>query len=267
MSVSAVRRTALMVFAAMWLAGGHGMAAPPAAPFKPRPLSAFERRKAELLLSAKLSCLGCHELKGSGGRIAPSLTDVAARRSPDYILAMITNPQGVAPGTIMPRLSMNDGLRELIVNYLLQPDGSLTSTVTDTGGRAGAASPPPGTASPTAGAASPRPGTASPTAGDAAALYDRFCGPCHGARGGGDGVNAAFLAVRPTEHASRTAMSTRSDDALFDTIFSGGYVMNRSNFMPPFGATLTRDQIWGLVRHIRALCRCEGPSWSRDNAR
>jgi hypothetical protein len=59
-------------------------------------------------------------------------------------------------------------------------------------------------------------------------------------------------------------MARRSDDALFDTIFSGGYIMNRSNFMPPFGATLTRDEIRGLVGHIRTLCRCQGPAWSRD---
>jgi mono/diheme cytochrome c family protein len=58
-------------------------------------------------------------------------------------------------------------------------------------------------------------------------------------------------------------MSERSDDALFDTIFAGGYVMNRSNFMPPFGLTLSRDQIWSLVRYIRTLCACEGPAWSR----
>ena len=55
----------------------------------------------------------------------------------------------------------------------------------------------------------------------------------------------------------------RSDDALFDTIFAGGYVMNRSNLMPPFGLTLTRDQIWSLLRYIRTLCVCEGPTWSR----
>jgi hypothetical protein len=59
-------------------------------------------------------------------------------------------------------------------------------------------------------------------------------------------------------------MSRRSDDALFDTIFAGGYIMNRSNLMPPFGETLSREQIWLLVRHIRTLCRCQGPEWARD---
>ena len=59
-------------------------------------------------------------------------------------------------------------------------------------------------------------------------------------------------------------MSARPDDSLFDTIAAGGAVMNRSPRMPAFGATLSAAEIRALVRHIRTLCRCEGPSWSRD---
>jgi mono/diheme cytochrome c family protein len=99
----------------------------------------------------------------------------------------------------------------------------------------------------------------------AASLYARSCAPCHGVRGGGDGYNAPFLPVRPTAHADKTYMSRRSDDALFDVIYAGGYIMNRSNRMPPFGQTLAREQIWSLVRYLRTLCACEGPAWSRDN--
>ena len=118
-----------------------------------------------------------------------------------------------------------------------------------------------------AGAADPAPRARTPPpegGAEAATAYGRYCGPCHGTEGQGDGPNAPFLPVRPSAHASAARMSARSDDALFDTIFSGGYVMNRSNLMPPFGATLTRDQIWGLVRYIRTLCRCQGPAWSRE---
>ncbi len=235
----------MAVCAAALLAVSPTLAGPSPAPFKPRQLSAFERRKAELLLDAKLPCRGCHELNGSGGRIAPRLTDVRARRSSDYIYAMIGDPQSTVPGTIMPRLPMDDRTRELIANYLLQLDASPPRV--DAAGSA------------------VRPQAAAPAAGDAATLYGRFCAPCHGARGAGDGFNAAFLPVRPTPHASQAYMSTRSDDALFDTIAAGGYIMNRSNLMPPFGATLAREQIRALVRYIRLLCRCEGPAWSRDN--
>jgi hypothetical protein len=62
-------------------------------------------------------------------------------------------------------------------------------------------------------------------------------------------------------------MSTRSDDALYDAIAAGGLVMNRSPRMPAFGASLTPDEIQSLVRHIRELCGCQAPAWSRDGAR
>ena len=60
-------------------------------------------------------------------------------------------------------------------------------------------------------------------------------------------------------------MSARPDDALYDAIAVGGYIMGRSNRMPPYGETLSREQIRALVRHLRTLCACEGPAWSRDN--
>ena len=59
-------------------------------------------------------------------------------------------------------------------------------------------------------------------------------------------------------------MAARPDDALYDTISGGGAIMNRSPRMPAYGTTLTPAQIRAVVRHIRALCQCSGPSWSTD---
>jgi mono/diheme cytochrome c family protein len=218
--------------------------APPGPLFNPRPLSAFDRAKAEWLLRNRLPCLGCHELGGEGGRIGPSLSELKRVRPPDYVYAMIRDPQGTVPGTLMPRVPMSQATLELIAGHLVQREPTRSSA--------------PPVVPPAAGSEPAQPGTP-------AALYARSCAPCHGARGGGDGPNARFLPVRPTVHADSASMSTRSDDALFDAISAGGYVMNRSNRMPPFGETLTREQIWGLVRHLRKLCTCEGPAWSRDN--
>lgn len=218
--------------------------APGSPPFHPRPLSAFDRAKAEWLLHNRLPCLGCHELGGEGGRIGPSLSELKRLRPPDYVYAMIRDPQRTVPGTVMPRVPMGQATLELIASYLVQREPPRTSAAP--------------ILPPAAGSEQAQPGTA-------AALYARTCAPCHGARGGGDGPNARFLPVRPTVHADSAYMSTRSDDALFDAISAGGYVMNRSNRMPPFGQTLTREQIWGLVRQLRVLCGCEGPAWSRDN--
>jgi len=211
--------------------------------FSPRPLSTFQQSKAESLLRNRLSCLGCHELGGEGGRVGPSLSDLKRIRTPDYVYRMIRDPQGTAPHTIMPRVPMTQATLELIASYLVQRE-------------------------PTAGPPSRQP---APPASDlaepvsAAALYGRFCAPCHGVGGRGDGYNAEFLPVRPTAHADSAYMSRRPDDALFDATYAGGYIMNRSNRMPPFGQTLTREQVWGLVRYLRRLCRCEGPAWSRDD--
>jgi hypothetical protein len=43
--------------------------------------------------------------------------------------------------------------------------------------------------------------------------------------------------------------------------------MNRSPRMPAFGGSLTPDEIHSLVRHIRELCDCQGPTWARDGGR
>ena len=204
-------------------------------------LSAFSQRKAEALFRDHLPCLGCHRLNGEGGTIGPDLTTVRQRRSPAYIAAMVADPQRVVPGSAMPRTKMPESTRNLLVRYLSALPGA-----------AGTPDPVPVT------------GPAPQPPPDGAALYARWCAACHGATGRGDGPNAAYLPVRPAVHASREAMSARPDDSLFDTIAAGGAVMNRSPRMPAFGATLSAGEIRALVRHIRTLCRCEGPSWSRD---
>ncbi len=99
----------------------------------------------------------------------------------------------------------------------------------------------------------------------AAALYQRWCASCHGATGKGDGPNARQLPVAPARHADAVTTARRSDDALFDTIDGGGAIMNRSARMPAFGASLSAKEIRSLVRYIRTLCRCEGPTWSRGS--
>jgi cytochrome c oxidase cbb3-type subunit 3 len=213
-------------------------------------LSPFARAKAETLLRERLPCLGCHRLGDEGGRIGPDLGTVGARRSGAYIARMIADPAHTVRGTAMPRTPMPDAMRSLITRYLAGR----------TGGAARAVAPASETA-PAAGATT----DGAEIRGDV--LYARYCAACHGAKGGGDGPNAAYLPVKPAVHASKDAMSKRPDDALFDTIAGGGYVMGRSVRMPAFGETLSHAQIRALVRHIRALCRCTGPSWGADATR
>jgi cytochrome c oxidase cbb3-type subunit 3 len=202
-------------------------------------------------MSDRLPCAGCHAFDGKGGRIGPDLSHVADRRPAEYVRRMIDDPQRAVPGSIMPKVPMAWSTRELIIAYLTR------RAATPTGGR--------DSAQPRTLVAG-RPGISAATR-DASALYGGYCAPCHGARGRGDGPNAAYLPVPPAPHADRAYMSRRSDDRLFDAIYSGGYPLGRSVTMPPYGETLARSEIWSLVRYLRELCRCSGPVWSTDGDR
>lgn len=205
-----------------------------------RAISAYGARKAQVLLRQQLPCLGCHSLGDSGGRLAPDLATVRERRSPEYIAAMIDDPQGTLPGSLMPRTPMLPATRDVIVHYLQSLPGHVPS-----------------------GPLPSREGVSVSEPWDGRGLYVRWCAGCHGSTGRGDGPNATHLPVRPAVHADN-AMSARSDDALYDTIAGGGAIMDRSARMPAFGATLSDTQIRALVAYIRTLCRCQGPGWSRD---
>jgi len=204
-------------------------------------VSPFARAKAEALFRDQLPCLGCHTLDGKGGKLAPELATVRSRRDPAYIARVVADPQGAVQRTLMPHTPMPHAWRVLIVRYL-GGDASLIDAST----------------------AGPKAGPGGPTDSTGATLYARYCTGCHGSQGRGDGPNAGSLPVPPARHASKEAMSARSDDALYDTIAGGGAIMNRSPRMPAYGTTLSPAQIRALVRHIRSLCGCQGPSWSAD---
>ena len=216
------------------------------------PLSAFSLRKAETLLTEKLSCLGCHGWKGQGGRLAPDLTEVRHRLTPERIEHIIRDPTRALPHAIMPRVPMTEATTRLITGLLLQTSASSTSA---------------GYLSPLDHALLPAPAIAEPHASvrSARGNYMKYCAGCHGETGRGDGFNAAFLPTRPTAHADAVHMSARPDDTLFDGIHAGGFILNKSHHMPPWGQTLTVDEIRELVGYLRTLCECRGPAWAEED--
>jgi mono/diheme cytochrome c family protein len=215
-----------------------------AAPFKSARLSAFAMNKAHTLLKEKLSCLGCHQLGNEGGRIGPNLSTINKRLQPDFVAAMIQEPQATVPHAIMPKIVLPPKNLELITNFLLQQEiprsDSLYLSLLD------------------------YPITLVDERNDAETIYAQQCALCHGLHGEGDGYNAKFLPKPPTKHADKAYLSQRPDDTLYDGIHAGGFILNKSHMMPPWGHTLTHEQIRGLVAHMRKLCGCEGPAWSRD---
>jgi mono/diheme cytochrome c family protein len=220
--------------------------------FQPRRLSAFSKAKVKSLLDQKLSCLGCHRLGDVGGRIGPDLSQVQARRRPEYVYSMIKDPRAMSPHSMMPRVPLPAGFVQLLANFLLQQDEPVRAGVY---------------LSPLDNPLIPfEPARADATAkASARQIYLGNCAACHGSEGGGDGFNARFLPVKPTVHADPAYLSRRPDDTLYDGIHSGGYILSRSQMMPPWGETFSPAEISGLVAYLRTLCRCDGPAWSRDN--
>lgn len=205
-------------------------------------LSAVAIERTERMLENRLACLGCHVIGDQGGRIGPVLNGLAARVDEGYVHDLLENPSAVIPGTSMPHQPLPDADRSRLVDYLM----GLEPRSTDAEGGAAQAPPaiPPGSET------------------DGRALYARHCSACHGTGGRGDGWNAANLPVPPTVHADAEVMGARPDDTLFDAVYAGGFVLDKSPRMPAFGRLLSTDQIRAVVAHIRTLCACEQPAWA-----
>jgi cytochrome c oxidase cbb3-type subunit 3 len=87
--------------------------------------------------------------------------------------------------------------------------------------------------------------------------YKAYCVQCHGSEGTGKGVNVRDMTVVPRDHTDAKAMSGRSDETLFKAIKEGGPSIDKSILMPPWGSTLSDEEINDLVQHLRVLCKCK----------
>jgi mono/diheme cytochrome c family protein len=220
----------------------------PLAVFRPSVLSASATSNVDTLLSKRWSCLGCHAWDGRGGRIGPDLAMAGNRLRPEFVRAMLENPQHVAPGTIMPRPPMPAATLDRIASRIVLAEGT---------------APAPNSDSATAGYLSlVDHATIEVPADSVGSLYASHCAPCHGAGGEGNGYNAAHLRQAPAVHTQSAAMSLRPDDAVYDAIAAGGFFLGRSPEMPGF-VDLEPSRVRALVAWIRALCRCSEPAWAK----
>jgi mono/diheme cytochrome c family protein len=84
-------------------------------------------------------------------------------------------------------------------------------------------------------------------------IYLAYCSSCHGERGKGDGMAAASLPAKPSDHTNGAIMNRLSDQFLLDIIAKGGGAVGKSSFMPSWGAALNEKQLRDVVAYIRAL--------------
>lgn len=64
-------------------------------------------------------CVACHSIGGVGGVVGPALDEVHKRKTREEMIAWISDPQGLKPGTAMPKIEMPAERRIEIVDYLL----------------------------------------------------------------------------------------------------------------------------------------------------
>jgi mono/diheme cytochrome c family protein len=96
-------------------------------------------------------------------------------------------------------------------------------------------------------------------AADAEQLFNFYCAQCHGLEGKGNGPNVGKeFPVDPRNFTNADEMEKLSDADIKNVIMDGGPSASKSPMMPPWGKTLTDEEVDALVKHLRKFCNCTG---------
>ncbi len=85
------------------------------------------------------------------------------------------------------------------------------------------------------------------------AIYRYYCQTCHGQTAAGDGFNAYNLDPRPRDLSDPAFYKRKSEADLADAIRRGGAGVGLSPLMPPWGHTLSAQQIDEVILYLRTL--------------
>ena len=96
-------------------------------------------------------------------------------------------------------------------------------------------------------------------AADADQLFKFYCAQCHGLEGKGNGPNVGKeFPVDPRNFTKADEMEKLSDADIKNVVLDGGPSASKSPMMPPWGKTLTEEEVDALVKYLRKLCNCTG---------
>lgn len=91
---------------------------------------------------------------------------------------------------------------------------------------------------------------------DSKQVYDFYCAQCHGVNGDGKGINVTKdFATDPRNFTVGAEMSKRTDADIIGVIKDGGPSISKSPLMPPWGSTLTKEEVDGLLAYIRKFAK------------
>jgi len=105
------------------------------------------------------------------------------------------------------------------------------------------------------------PTTVFPMPLDGQSLFEHYCAVCHGKGGKGNGINAEHLDPAPAD-LTDSEVAALSEDEIVEVIKKGGAGVELSIAMPPWGNTLSDEEIQSVVSYIRILQK--GPSPPRE---
>ncbi len=63
-------------------------------------------------------CSACHAIGGQGGAVGPALDTIGQRMDEAQLVAWLTDPQAIRPGTAMPKIPLSEAERNEIAAYL-----------------------------------------------------------------------------------------------------------------------------------------------------
>lgn len=69
-------------------------------------------------LIAQFGCQGCHQVKGSGGNLGPTLDGVVKSKGREFVYKKLKNPKFDNAASAMPKFPMSEGDLKTIIDYI-----------------------------------------------------------------------------------------------------------------------------------------------------